>query len=223
MPIVAKHFLAARGGGEFGFGNVPAMVDLACFAGLDMDRKSGFEMIGLVEELTSRGQWVVFVFHQIHGSRLTVGSYDFNMLLNYLHRLLALTSGRRPPSRSPGRSPTFRPPRGRAESRLSTAFQKSVWTSEMLYGAGGLEGRERPSKGLQRKDATNRSVLERHRGEAPVEVQHFASPVGLAKCCTKSGRFSSIRAASSTGPLALPACFEYDKERPSVTESRGAA
>ncbi len=29
-------------------------------------------------------------------------------------------------------------------------------------------------------------VLERHRGEAPVEVQHFASPVGLAKCCTKS-------------------------------------
>jgi hypothetical protein len=39
----------------------------------------------------------------------------------------------------------------------------------MRYGAGGLEGRERPSKGLQRKDATGRSVLERHRGEAPVE------------------------------------------------------
>ena len=39
----------------------------------------------------------------------------------------------------------------------------------MLYGAGGLEGRGRPSKGLQRKDATNRSVLERQRGEAPVE------------------------------------------------------
>ncbi len=50
----------------------------------------------------------------------------------------------------------------------------------MLYVAGGLEGRERPSKGLQRKDATvagasgrsaelATSVLERHRGEAPVE------------------------------------------------------
>ena len=50
----------------------------------------------------------------------------------------------------------------------------------MLYGAGGLEGRVRPSKGLQRKDATGRSVLERHRGEAPVEVRHYASPVGLA-------------------------------------------
>ncbi len=42
----------------------------------------------------------------------------------------------------------------------------------MLYVAGGLEGRERPSKGLQRKDATKRSVLERHRGEAPVEMLH---------------------------------------------------
>ena len=61
-------------------------MDLACFAGLDTDRKSGFELIGLVEELTSRGQWVVFVFHVIDGSRLTVGSYDFNMLLNFLHR-----------------------------------------------------------------------------------------------------------------------------------------
>ena len=45
----------------------------------------------------------------------------------------------------------------------------------MLYGAGGLEGRERPSKGSQRKDATRRSVLERHRGEAPVE--HIISQV----------------------------------------------
>ena len=39
----------------------------------------------------------------------------------------------------------------------------------MLYGAGGLEGRGRPSKGLQRKNATRRSVLKRPRGEAPGE------------------------------------------------------
>jgi len=39
----------------------------------------------------------------------------------------------------------------------------------MLYGAGGLEGRGRPSKGLQRKDAIERSDLKHHRGEAPVE------------------------------------------------------
>jgi hypothetical protein len=86
VPVIAKHFLAGRGGGEYGFGNVPAVMDLACLAALATDRMSGFEMIGLVEELTSMGQWVVLVFHEIDGNRLTVGSYDFNMLLNYLHR-----------------------------------------------------------------------------------------------------------------------------------------
>ena len=59
----------------------------------------------------------------------------------------------------------------------------------MLDGAGGLEGRERPPKGPQRKAATvagaswrnaeplRRSGLERHRGEAPVEdlVPHVLS------------------------------------------------
>ena len=43
-------------------------------------------MIGLVEELTARGQWVVLVFHEIDGRRLTVGSYDYHMLLDYLVR-----------------------------------------------------------------------------------------------------------------------------------------
>jgi len=67
-----------------------------------------------------------------------------------------------------------------SEPERSTAFQKSVRTSEMQDGAGGLEGCERPSKGLQRKDVSvagaswrsaelASSVLTRHRGEAPVE------------------------------------------------------
>jgi len=43
-------------------------------------------MIGLVEELTSNGRWVILVLHEISRSRLTVGSYDFKMLLDYLHR-----------------------------------------------------------------------------------------------------------------------------------------
>jgi hypothetical protein len=66
----------------------------------------------------------------------------------------------------------------------------------MLDGAGGLEGRERPSKGLQRKDATvagasgrsaglATSVLERHRGEAPVEVRFSQTLTGFVKSCTK--------------------------------------
>ncbi|MBC7185846.1 MAG: polysaccharide deacetylase family protein [Calditrichaeota bacterium] len=86
VPVVARHFLAGRIVGEYGFGNSPALVDLACVWGLSVERMSGFEMIGLVEELTARGQWVVLVFHEIDGERLTVGSYDFRMLLAYLRR-----------------------------------------------------------------------------------------------------------------------------------------
>jgi hypothetical protein len=51
-----------------------------------LKRMSGFEMIGLVEELVHRGLWIILIFHEIDGERLTVGSYDFKMLLNYLHR-----------------------------------------------------------------------------------------------------------------------------------------
>ncbi len=86
VPVVARHFLAGRGAGEYGFGNHPQVVDLACVWGLPVERMSGFEMIGLIDELASKGQWVVLVFHQIDGRRLTVGSHDFDMLLDYLLR-----------------------------------------------------------------------------------------------------------------------------------------
>ena len=86
VPVIAKHFLAGRSSGEYGFGNPPGIVDLACVWGISVERMSGFEMIGLVEELTHRGLWVILIFHEIDGERLTNGSYDFKMLLNYLHR-----------------------------------------------------------------------------------------------------------------------------------------
>jgi hypothetical protein len=86
VPVVARHFLAGRAGGEYGFGNQPQAVDLACVWGLGVERMSGFEMIGLVEELTSSGQWVILTLHEIEGQRLTVGSYDYQMLLRYLQR-----------------------------------------------------------------------------------------------------------------------------------------
>jgi peptidoglycan-N-acetylglucosamine deacetylase len=86
VPVVAKHFIAGRSGGEYGFGNNPDVIDLACVSGIATDRMSGFEMIGLVEELTHLHQWVILIFHEIDGQRLTVGSYDFEMLLKYLHR-----------------------------------------------------------------------------------------------------------------------------------------
>ena len=84
VPLVAKQFLAGRSGAEYGCANHPQTVDLACVWGLDTPRMSGFEMIGLAEELTRRARWVVFAFHDIDGPRLTVGNHDFVMLLNYL-------------------------------------------------------------------------------------------------------------------------------------------
>jgi hypothetical protein len=85
-PLIARHFLAGREGGEYGIANRPAWVDLAAVAGLDTQRMSGFEMIGLVEKLASDGDWVVLVFHEINGAYLSVGAYDYCMLLDYLKR-----------------------------------------------------------------------------------------------------------------------------------------
>ena len=86
VPVVAKHFLAGRGGGEYGFGNHPDTIDLACVWGLDAARLSGFEMIGLAEALTATGNWVVFVLHDVAAGRLGVSMHDFELLLDFLHR-----------------------------------------------------------------------------------------------------------------------------------------
>ena len=71
----------------------------------------------------------------------------------YEQSLTLLVGGRLDVDFDRGFGLEFRGVGARICRRLSTAFQKSVGTSEMLYVAGGLEGRERPSKGLQRKDA----------------------------------------------------------------------
>jgi len=86
VHVAARHFLAARVRGEYGFGNYPNAVDLAAVWTSATPRMSGYDMIGLVEELTARGQWVVLGFHEVDGARLTIGSHDLKMLLAYLER-----------------------------------------------------------------------------------------------------------------------------------------
>ena len=86
VPVVAKHFLAGRCGGEYGFANHPAHVDLAAFWGSDTTRMGGPELIGLVEDLTAQGRWVALVFHGIDAGRLSVPLHDFEKLLAYLAR-----------------------------------------------------------------------------------------------------------------------------------------
>lgn len=86
VPLVARHFLAGRSGGEYGIGNHPQQIDLAAVWGIPAERMSGFELIGLIEELTFQGRWVILVFHAISGDRLSVSLSDFEMLLRYLRR-----------------------------------------------------------------------------------------------------------------------------------------
>lgn len=86
VPLIARHFIAGRTGGEYGVANHPYYADLSCLWGIPVERMSGFELIGLAEELTFRGMWVIFVFHEIDGQRLTVGSYAYHMLLDHLQR-----------------------------------------------------------------------------------------------------------------------------------------
>ncbi len=88
-PLVARHFAAGRVWGEYGFGNNPALVDLSCAWSQSVERMSGHEMIGLVEAMTAQAQWAILVFHEIDGSRLTVASHDFRLLLAHLRRRAA--------------------------------------------------------------------------------------------------------------------------------------
>jgi hypothetical protein len=86
VPLIATHFLAGRGGGEYGFANHPLFTDLSCLYSIPVEEMTGFEMIGLVEELTAQHRWVILTFHKIDGERLSVSSWHFDMLLAYLRR-----------------------------------------------------------------------------------------------------------------------------------------
>ncbi|MBN2090758.1 polysaccharide deacetylase family protein [candidate division KSB1 bacterium] len=86
IPTIAKHFIAGRTGGEYGFGNHPLVCDLAALWGLPVERMSGYEMIGLVEQITGQGRWVILIFHGIGGSYLSTDINDFRLLLEYLKK-----------------------------------------------------------------------------------------------------------------------------------------
>ena len=85
IPLVNGMFAAGRGADQYGFGNLPDRVDIACIGGLACERMTADEMIGLVEELAIRqGHWVVFVFHDISGNQLSTAERDFRQLCEYI-------------------------------------------------------------------------------------------------------------------------------------------
>lgn len=84
VPVVARHFLAARAQGEYGFCNHPDTMDSAALFGQRVDRMSGYEMIGLVQAAIDAGQWAILCFHDISGSRISVEEDEFRRLLVFL-------------------------------------------------------------------------------------------------------------------------------------------
>lgn len=84
VPIVAKHFIAARGLGEQP--NHPLTCDLHYLWSWDVSRMTGAQMVGLAEQCASRGRWGLMVFHGIHAGHLPVADVDFRELCQHLRR-----------------------------------------------------------------------------------------------------------------------------------------
>lgn len=87
VPIVAKHFLAARGIGEFPFGNYPATCDLHYLWSWPIQMMSGIELVGLAERTAALSQWGIMTFHGIDdGGNLSISMSAFRELCDFLDR-----------------------------------------------------------------------------------------------------------------------------------------
>ncbi|NSW56164.1 MAG: polysaccharide deacetylase family protein [Armatimonadetes bacterium] len=84
VPVIARHFAAARGIGEYGFANSPVNSDLHCLWSHNAEHCRGTELIGLVRKAMKRGHWIIFAFHSIEGGRLGIAEYEFSELLDFL-------------------------------------------------------------------------------------------------------------------------------------------
>jgi hypothetical protein len=87
VPIVAKHFLAARGGTTNpGFPVEPTYCDLHYLEAQQCEYMKGYELIGLCERAANRGHWCLLVFHGIQEGHLNVADGDFRELCDHLAR-----------------------------------------------------------------------------------------------------------------------------------------
>lgn len=86
VPIIAKHFIAGRGHGEYGFSNSPHNCDLACLASTPIEHMRGEQIVGLMDHNLTRGRWLILTMHQIGGARLGTAPTEFERMLDWLHR-----------------------------------------------------------------------------------------------------------------------------------------
>lgn len=86
VPVVAKHFPAARGIGEFPFGNYPETCDLHYLWSWPVEGKQGIELVGLAERAATHSQWGIMTFHSIDEGRLSTSQFAFRELCDFLNR-----------------------------------------------------------------------------------------------------------------------------------------
>jgi len=87
VPIVAKHFPAGRGIGEFPFGNYPATCDLHYLWSWPIEKRSGIELVGLAERTATHSQWGIMTIHGLDdGGNLSLSMSAFRELCDFLNR-----------------------------------------------------------------------------------------------------------------------------------------
>lgn len=82
VPLVVKYCWAGRGRGERA--NDPWYCDLGYVWSWPVERMTGAEMVGLVEQAAAEGAWGVLTFHGIQEGHLTVADVDFEELCAHL-------------------------------------------------------------------------------------------------------------------------------------------
>ena len=85
VPIIAKHFPAGRGRGEFGY-NHPGTCDLAYLWSWNIEHVNAPTLVGLAEQAATLGRWVIFTIHGINEGGLMVSEIAFRQLCEFLHR-----------------------------------------------------------------------------------------------------------------------------------------
>ncbi|MCS7264194.1 MAG: polysaccharide deacetylase family protein [Armatimonadetes bacterium] len=83
VPVIAKHFVAARGRGEYP-DNHPLTCDLHYLWSLQAEYMRGSEMIGWVEWTAQRGRWLIFTFHGIDEGHLPIPQRAIRELCDFL-------------------------------------------------------------------------------------------------------------------------------------------
>jgi len=83
VPLVAKHFIAGRGRGEWGH-NHPATCDLANLYSWNAEFMSGPVLVGLAQQAVSKRRWVIFTVHGIEDGHLPLAEVALTELCRFL-------------------------------------------------------------------------------------------------------------------------------------------